>query len=160
MHGCQKVSYSALGNFLTSHGVNLAASQGPKTAGGLYNGATDTFGLPGLDSRQREPSFLTTAGATKMFDIFMQAASEIIANIGSMTAAPACAHNGVNPMMFDSTGCVSDAVSCLIGRPATPNDVLLCNLMLQEADTTNPADVKNKQQMAVASLLAAAHTCE
>src|SRR5262249_4406403 len=133
MHGCEKINYSALGNFLSARGVNIKSTTA-NSAGELYAKATDTFGIPAVDSRTREPSFLTTAGATKMFDIFMQAASEIIANIGSMTNAPACTHAGANPTMFDSTGttCNADAVSCLIGRPATPNDVLLCNLMLGE----------------------------
>src|SRR5262249_51322584 len=83
MHGCEKINYTALGNFLSARGVNLKSTTA-NSAGLLYAGATDTFGIPAFDSRTREPSFLTTAGATKMFDIFTQAASEIIANIGSM----------------------------------------------------------------------------
>jgi hypothetical protein len=161
MHGCQKVGYTALGTFLAGHGVNLALKSTPPSAGQLYAGATGAFGVPQPDTRTREPSFLTTSGATKMFDIFMQAALEIIPNIGTPALAPDCTVNGANSPMFDSSGaCVQDSVSCLIGRPATPDDLILCNLILAKADPTNPADVATKQQIAVATMLSAAHTCE
>ena len=160
MHGCQKVGYASLGTFLKGRGVNLALTATPPSAGMLYAAATDAFGVPAPDSRLREPSFLTTAGATKLFDIFMQAALEIIPNISDMTKAPACTVNGANSAMFDGGGCVEDSVTCLIGRPATPDDLILCNLILGKADPTNPADVAKKQQIAVASMLSAAHTCE
>ncbi len=163
MHGCQKVAYASLGTFLAGRGVNLAlvnSGSTPPSAGQLYAGATDAFGVPAPDSRLREPSFLTTAGATKLFDIFMQAALEIIPNISSPTKAPDCTVGGANSAMFDSTGCVQDSVTCLIGRPATPDDIILCNLILAKADPTNPADVATKQQIAVATMLSAAHTCE
>jgi len=164
MHGCQKVGYSAIGTFLTGHGVNLALtnkSPMPPSAGQLYAGATGAFGVPEPDSRTREPSFMTTSGATKMFDIFMQAALEIIPNISNPTLAPDCTVNGANSPMFDSDGsCDANSVSCLIGRPATPDDLILCNLILAKADPTNPADVATKQQIAVATMLSAAHTCE
>ncbi len=161
MHGCQKVGYTALGTFLTGHGVNLALTSKPPSAGQLYAGATGVFGIPQPDSRTREPSFLTTSGATKMFDIFMQAALEIIPNIGDPTKAPDCTVNGANTPMFDSDGsCDQSSVTCLIGRPATADDMILCNLILAQADPTNPADLATKQQIAVATMLSAAHTCE
>ena len=74
MHGCQKVAYASLGRFLTARGVNLALTSTPPSAGQLYAGAVAAFGVPAPDSRLREPSFLTTAGSTKLFDIFMEAA--------------------------------------------------------------------------------------
>jgi hypothetical protein len=160
-HGCQKVSYTALGNFLSARGVNLAKTSTPPSAGQLYAGAVDAMGMPKVDSRTREPSFLTTAAATKLFDIFVQAALEIIPNISDPTKAPACTLSGANSPMFDATGaCVENSITCLIGRPATPNDVILCNLLVSQADPTNPADVARKQQIAVATMLSAAHTCE
>jgi hypothetical protein len=163
LHGCQKVSYTAIGNFLSARGVTSvgSASAPANSAGQLYAAAATTFGIPTLDSRSREPSFLTTAGASKVFDIFVAAAPEIIANLGSATQAPACTVSGTNSPMFDSpTACDQNSVTCLLGRPATPNDMILCNLALSEADPNNPSDVTNKQVIAVATLLASAHLCE
>jgi hypothetical protein len=160
LHGCQKISYTALGNFLKARGVNIASTTN-NSAGQLYAQATTTLGIPTLDSRSREPSFLTTAGASKVFDIFVAAAPEIIANIGNPTLAPACTVTSMNSPMFDSSGaCVENSVSCLIGRPATANDMILCNLALSEADPNVPADVTRKQEIAIATMLAAAHLCE
>jgi hypothetical protein len=58
--------------------------------------------------------------------------------------------------MFDENDqCNEAAVTCLIGRPATPEHLAICNRIIEEADT-----VDDGKQLAVATLLAAAHTCE
>src|SRR6185295_14027938 len=47
LHSCTKVAYASLGTFLTSRGVNLAATSsgnGPKTAGELYKTGGDAMG--------------------------------------------------------------------------------------------------------------------
>ena len=48
-----------------------------------------------------------------------------------------------------------DGVSCLIGKPARPEHMALADDLVAQADT--PAE---GQKIAVAALLAAAHTCE
>jgi hypothetical protein len=161
LHSCQKVSYTALRNFLISRGVDANLVSTPDSAFELYNGAKDTFGVPPVDSRTNERSFHTTAEATKLFDIFLRAAPEIVANIGNGTVAPACVLNGASKPMFEADNtCVSESVSCLLGRPATKDDMTLCNSIVQKADPANTADVDNKKYIAVATLLAAGHTCE
>ena len=64
--------------------------------------------------------------------------------------------------MFDPIdgSCVEESVSCLIGYPATQEHLLLCDLVVDKADPTDPEDVQKKQHIAVASLLSAAHSCE
>lgn len=162
LHSCQKLAYTALAGFLSSRGVNLALKGTPDTAGELYTGAVDSFGVPKPDSRVGEKSFHTTAAATKLFDIFLQAAPEIIANIADSVKAPACTLNGANQPMFDpSTGaCVEDSVTCLLGRPATPEDMLLCDVVLSKAAPGDNNDLMIKQRIAVALILSAGHTCE
>jgi hypothetical protein len=161
LHGCQKVSYSALRNFLVSRGVDPALASTPDSAGELYNGAKDTFGVPPVDSRTNERSFHTTAEATKLFDIFLRAAPEIVANMNNSAAAPACVMNGTTkPMFADDNTCVMESVSCLLGRPAEKDDMTLCNAIVQKADPANTPDLTNKKYIAVATLLAAGHTCE
>jgi hypothetical protein len=161
LHSCQKVSYPSLQNLLVSRGVDINLLSNPDSAGELYKGAKDTFGVPPQDSRTNERSFHTTAEATKLFDIFLRAAPEIVANIGNPQAAPACTLNGTNKPMFEQNGtCVFESVSCLLGRPATKDDMTLCNALVANADPNNQNDVTNKRYIAVATLLAAGHTCE
>ena len=94
-------------------------------------------------------------------DIFIQAAPQIITNIGDPQKAPACTLNGKNLPMFAADGsCVEESVSCLIGLPATEDHMLLCNLLVDKADKKNLTDVAKKRNMAVATLLAASHTCQ
>jgi len=157
LHGCQKVSYSSIGRFLRDRGVNINSNTAG-SAGLLYRNAKDTLGVPAAEARAGESSFLTTAGATKLFDIFVQAAPEIVANIGDGAKAPACVLNGASKPMFDASGCVPESVSCILGRSAKAADVQLCNAILAEA--SGAADLTKKQNIAVATLLSAGNTCE
>jgi hypothetical protein len=157
LHGCTKIRYEALGTFLTSRGVNLAATGTPKTAGQLYNEGRDALGVAKFEAREAEAYFHTTSGATKLFDIFIQASAEVIANIENVDA---CKIEGVGFPMFDAEGaCVVQSLSCVMGRPAKDEDMILCTQLAQDHDGT-PADISRKQQLAVAAFLSAAHTCE
>ncbi len=162
LHSCTKITYAALGDFLMSRGVNLNATSSagaPKTAGELYKTGTDAMGVARFDAREGETYFHTTAGATKLFDIFVQAAPEIIANIQSVDA---CKVNGAAKPMFDATtgACVYESLSCIMGRPATDDDMTLCNLMLAQAAKGDPTDLTTKRNITVAAFLSAANTCE
>lgn len=156
LHSCSRIPYSSLGAFLTSRGVDLSATSpvgGVPTAGELYAGAGDSLGAPRYDVRQGEAYFYNVAAGTKLLDIFVQSAAEIIANIKVM---PAC---GGEPM-FDpvTSACVYSSLSCIMGRPATDDDLDLCNLMISQAK--DPVDLENTKQMTVAVFLSAAHSCE
>ncbi len=157
LHGCTKLRYDSLGTFLQSRGVNLAATGTPKTAGQLYNEGGDALGVAKFEARESEAFFHSTSGATKLFDIFIQASPEIIANIAS---AEACQLNGTGYPMFTEQGeCVRESLSCLMGRSAKEEDLILCN-QLAGSHNGSPADIARKQQLAVAAFLSAAHTCE
>jgi len=162
LHSCSKIPYSSLGAFLASRGVDLnktAANGKPPTAGELYMNGGDALGVARYDAREGETYFHTTAGATKLFDIFVQAAPEMIANIAS---APACQVNGGGFPMFSPVdgSCVEQSLTCIMGRPATSDDLILCNLMLNQANKADPADVDLKRVITVAAFLSAAHSCE
>jgi hypothetical protein len=159
LHSCSKLTYTALGDFLTSRGVNLNLAGGAvPSAGDLYKAAStkDALGLANFDARQGEAYYYTISSATKMFDIFVQAAPQVIANIQNM---PDCQINGIGNPMFDPvTGkCDFNALSCIMGRPAFDEDLTLCNLMISQA---TPAELPNRKNLAVAAFLAAAHTCQ
>jgi hypothetical protein len=164
MHSCTKVAYASLGNMLSGMGVASITAKTPAmgSAGFLYQNGGDALGVAKYDAREAETYFQTTASATKLFDIFITAAPEIIANIGTAAAAPLCTYNGVNKPMFDATTgeCVYESASCIMGRPATADDLALCNNVLAQVDPTVMNDLVIKQNIAVAMLLSAAHTCE
>jgi len=70
--------------------------------------------------------------------------------------AEQCQVDGAGPQVFDENNkCVEDAVTCLIGRPATADHVAICNSLVQQA-----SDVETGKKIAVATLLSAAHSCE
>jgi hypothetical protein len=86
-------------------------------------------------------------------DVFVQAAPEVIA---AMPNVKACQVKGVGTKMFDANGkCTLDGIGCLMGAPATSQHVALCNQAIADASTPEIG-----QKLAVAAILAAAHSCE
>lgn len=157
LHSCQKLQIQAVRNILSDLGVNLDAEGNPPTAGQLVSGGGTSLGAANYAARMGEDIVWTAAGAAKTFDIWVQAAPEIIA---AMPTAPLCQDNGVGPEMFneDTEGnvtCNEDAVSCIIGRPATEDHLAICNSLVASAST-----VDKGKNIAVAALLSAAHSCE
>ncbi len=156
MHSCQKIRVDTIGNILTSFGVDLtktAANGQPPTAGDLLSAGGPALGAANYPARVGEALIWTASGAAKQFDIFVQAAPDIIANLSTV---PACQVNGTGPQMFNADGtCNKDAFSCLIGKPATDEHVAICNDLVKSGSTSDKG-----QALAVATLLSAAHSCE
>lgn len=156
LHSCQKLQVRALRNTLAALGVNLDATANPDPAGELLAKGSDALGGANYASRTGEARTWTNSGATKIQDIFVMAAPEVIA---AMPNATHCQIEGVGVEMFidDESGstCNEDAVSCLIGRPATAEYLAICN-----AAVAGASDIDKGKEIAVASLLAGAHTCE
>ena len=153
LHSCQKLRVQTLRNVLTTFGVNLDATGTPETAGELLNKGADALGGANYSARVGEANTWTNSGATKLHDIFVQAAPEIIA---AMPTLEHCMLDGVGVAMFvDNNECNADALSCLIGRPATPEHVAVCNHAV-----TSATSIAKGKIIAVAAILSAAHTCE
>lgn len=154
MHSCPKVRYANLANVLTSVGVNIKSTT-QFSAGALYQAAASAEGTANYANRIRENISVTTSGASAMFDIFAAAAPEVEAKLQTL---PRCQQAGVAiPPLFDPTTnqCNIDAITCLIGVPATQSHVALCNKAVTDASSTDIG-----KGIAVAALLAAAYTCE
>jgi hypothetical protein len=148
LHGCVKMRYATLGNVLASRGVDLGA-QDPVSAGAIYTGAPQALAAPNYAARLRENIDIGLATTEKLFEIYIQAAPEIIANLPSR---PEC--EGV--ALFDAAGhCAPRGITCLIGQPATQAHVDICNQTIAQA-----ADPESGRRLAVAVLASAAHTCE
>lgn len=150
MHSCEKMKYATVGNVLKGLGVNMA-NTAATSAAVIYKNGTQAMGAPNYGARVAEAVELTTAGATKLFDIFVQAAPEIIAAMPNVAKK-----GGTAVQMFDASGkCSPDGVAFLQGAPATQAQIDLCNNILGSASTPTIG-----QTLAVATLLSAAHTCE
>jgi hypothetical protein len=153
VHGCVKVRYETLGNILRSVGVDTANATN-LSAGQLYRDGDFALGAPNYGNRIRENLDITTSGASREFDIFAAAADEVIAAVPTLAR---CTVNGTGAQIFDPTTnqCRADGISCLLGVPAQAAHLDFCNLTVSGAD-----DVATGKRIAVAALLAAAHTCE
>lgn len=153
LHSCQKIPYAALGNVLRSLGVDLDKQSDPPSAGQLYKSGGGALGVANYDARVGESITWSSAGAAKLFDIFVQAAPEVIANIES---APQCMVDGVSVPVFDENDkCNADALTCIMGRPASSTQVAVCSHLVQQG-----TDVTTGKNLAVATILAATHSCE
>lgn len=153
LHSCQKLQITAIRSLLTSLGVDLAKTGNPAPAGQLLQNGTGALGSANYAARVGETIVWSSAGAAKLFDIFVQAAPEIIAGI---EASAQCQLNGAGQKMFDDQNqCNKDAISCLIGRPATKDHVEICSNVVQSA-----SDADKGKNIAVATMLSAAFSCE
>ena len=151
MHSCSKVRYTTLGQVLTSVGVNIANTTA-LSAGDLYRTGASALGVASYSNRIRENIGITTSGASREFDIFAAAADEITAAVPNLAR---CQVGGVGPQLFSGATCTADGITCLIGTPAQPSHVQLCNLTI-----TGASDQTVGKRLAVAALMAAAYTCE
>jgi len=152
LHSCAKMRVATLGNLLASRGVNMGATA-ELSAGRMYKTSAIALGAANYAARTRENIELGVATASKIFDIYVQAAPELIAAI---PVRPECYRNGQPAQLFDSSNhCVESGFSCLIGTRATPQHLAVCNETIKRAN-----DPESGKQLAVALLAAAAHTCE
>lgn len=156
MHACGKISYDALGQMLQSRGVNLA-NTADGSAGLLYQTGRLTLGAPTYEARSAEAQRSTTGGLTRLYDILVAAAPELIANL---PAQAACKVDGVGARLFDDAGrCSADGISCLMGMPAGADVVSLCDDMLAQARTKNIAEPVARS-LAVAAMASSVFLCD
>jgi hypothetical protein len=151
MHGTQKIQYAMLGSFLTDLGVTMTAETKESaipTAGDLYVQGSSALGAPLYGSRTPEMIIPSTAALAKEYDVFMAAAAEIMTGIGSSTRCPSV-------VLISNGELTQDGISCLIGKPATADHVSLAQAIVAGA-----SDATTGQQIAIATLLAAAHISE
>jgi hypothetical protein len=161
MHGTQKIQYAMLGAYLKDLGVTIPApttttsttkggttSTAVPTAGELYANGASALGAPIYSARTPEMIIPSTSALAKEFDIFMAAAPTIIANIGSSTRCSGVA-------LITAGEFTADGLSCLMGKPSLPDHLALANQIVSSA-----TDPTTGQEIAVATLLAAAHISE
>jgi hypothetical protein len=150
VHSCPKVRYRTLGNVLQSFGVNATTNA---TADQLYVDGFNALGGPNYANRIRENLNITTASASREFDIFAGAAQTVIDGMPNLVR---CQISGQPTNMFDANNnCTAQGIQCLIGAPATAAHLDFCNITV-----TGASDLATGKRIAVAAILAAAYTCE
>ena len=147
LHSCGKITYAALGNLLTSRGVNVGSATA-NSAGLVYRNGMAALGTANYQGRVPEAPFYSTSAMSKQMDIFAQAAAEIAATGWN---PPGC--TGVK--MFSGADFTKEGISCIIGKPARDEHVALANQAIKQAETPEIG-----KQIAISALLSAAHTCE
>lgn len=154
VHSCSKVRYTTLGNVLRGLAVTIPTAQpaaGDVSAGALYFTGDNALGTANYANRIRENIGISTSGASREFDIFAAAADPIIAAFAAntITRCPGAT-------LFDAgDSCQVAGITCLIGAPATTRHLDYCNLTVASA-----SDKTVGKRLAVATMLAAAYTCE
>ena len=152
VHSCRKPRYGTLGRILRARGVDLDADDA-LAAGAMWRGADQALGAPNYEGRIGETTEMTVASSSRMFDIFVQAAPEIIA---ALPSRPECTVGGVGATLFDTAGrCDESGFTCLLGRPASEAHLTVCNDVVRRAPTPEQG-----RAIAVAALLSAVFTCE
>jgi len=152
LHACTKIPYASLGNILSSRGVNLANTQ-TGSAGQLYKTGGSALGVANYTGRVPEMLIGSTAALSKEFDIMVGSSIELQTGKPAMSGC-----NGVT--LFDGQGNFNkDALSCLMGKTASAAHLTVANDAIQQAQAKGLTQAQG-QQIAIASLLEAAHTCE
>jgi hypothetical protein len=155
LHSCSKVTYAALGNILKGRGVNLAGTQ-QASAAMLYKGGASALGVANYSGRVPEMILASTAALSKQFDIMVAASLELQPQVkaGTLTS-PACPTTKI----VDTSGFTKDGLTCLMGKPATADHVTIANDAVTTAVGKGLTQDQG-QQIAIAAILEAAHTCE
>lgn len=148
LHGAQKIQYATLGIILADLGVAVTSTTA-NSAGELYSSGQSPLGVAVYASRTPEMIIPSTSALAKEYDIFVAAATEILkSNLASSTRCP-----GVQ--LITNGQFTHDGLSCLLGKPAKPDHLTLANQLVSQAP-----DPVTGQELAIATLLAAAHTSE
>ena len=116
VHSCPKVRYRTFGTVLASVGVNVASATN-LSAGQLYRSGDNAMGAPNFANRIRENISITTSGASRTFDIFAAAATEIINNVPTLAR---CNVNGQPAALFNASNqCEPVVIEMATNRPVT-----------------------------------------
>lgn len=156
LHSCSKITYAAMGNILKGRGVNMNGT-GQNATATLYKGGASALGVANYSGRVPEMILPSTAALSKEFDIMVAASQEIQAAVKAGTLNPSAC---TGTQIVDTTGnFTKDGLTCLMGKPATPDHISIANDAVSEA-VSQGLTKDQGQQIAIAAILEAANTCE
>jgi hypothetical protein len=147
LHACGKMTIASLGNLIRSRGLSGGNPNGSQSAQQIFDSSGPALGAANYNGRVPEAPFASTSAMAKMFDIYTMGAYR---PASADWEAPACPGTKV---IGDDGKFTADGISCLIGKPATPEYIAIAN----DAIAKNPED---GAKIAIAAMLSAAHTCQ
>ncbi|HNK46166.1 MAG TPA: hypothetical protein PKL17_15375 [Pseudomonadota bacterium] len=158
MHVCGKIMYQALGTILTTRGINIA-NPAADSAGVLYQGGANIMGVANYPARVAEADRNSTGGLTRMFDMMLAVAEELIPTattdrIGTGTACP-----GATLFNADNT-CNADGFACLLGSPLTTVQLTECSNGVKRIASLTSNDIMRAKRMTVATIASSAYLCD
>lgn len=151
LHACGKLSYASIGKFLVSRGVDPAAG----SAATLFNGGRSALGVANYQARIAEAAFPSTAAYARLFDIYVAAAPQIYDNLQNSTACP-----GVAAVDAETGRLTRDAISCLVGVPATDAHVAAANLLVDQFAGDYEGREREAIELGIAALLTSHQLCQ
>lgn len=158
MHVCGKITYATLGRILTARGIatgNTAAD----SAGLLFTTGANIMGVANYPARVAEMDRNSTGGLTRIFDMFLAAAEELVPatgtdRIGTGTACPGAT-------LFDaSNNCNADGFACLLGAPLTATQLSECSAGVKRIAALTSNDFVRAKRMAVATIASSNFLCD
>jgi len=173
VHGCSKLSYDSMGQFLTSRGIDLA-STADGSAGSIYSEKAQALGAPDFSKNEPESLQLSTGGAAKLFDVFLQGSAEIVANMSARADCMDPDNTGGSvanqARLFNDSACAANQVgcclesgfTCLLGQPVTEDHLAYCDRIVATTlgNTGMSVDPQLGKQVAVAAMLSGSYICE
>jgi len=160
MHVCGKITYDTLGRILTTRGIATGIASPPAdSAARLYQTGANIMGVANYPARVAEADRNSTGGLTRLFDMFLAVADELLPSaaidrLGSGTACP-------GTTLFDaSNNCNADGFACLLGVPVSTVQLAECSASVKRIASLTSNDILRAKRMAVATIASSNFLCD
>jgi len=147
LHACGKLTLASMSEMITSRALSGSNPGGTQSAQQIFAASGPALGAANYPGRVPEAPFASTSAMAKMFDIYTMGSYNVASTTWNAPACPGTKVIGADGKFTE------DGISCLMGKPATPEHVAIAN----DAIAKNPTD---GAKIAIAAILSAAHTCQ
>lgn len=158
MHVCGKIMYDVLGTILTTRGVNTANATAD-SAGVLYRSGSNIMGVANYPARVAEADRNSTGGVTRMFDMFLAVADEMVTTTNPNGSITGTGCPGTALFLADNS-CNADGFACLLGAPLTSVQLMECTNAVKRIASLTSNDFIRAKRMTVATIASSAYLCD
>jgi hypothetical protein len=158
MHVCGKISYASLGRILATRGI-ATANVTADSAGLLYQSGANIMGVANYPARVAEADRNSTGGLTRLFDMFLAVAEELLPAVGGDKLGSGTACPGTTLFNADNT-CSADGFACLLGSPLSAVQLSECSNAVKRIASLTANDMLRAKRMTVATIASSAYLCD
>ena len=158
MHVCGKIQYATLGRILAARGITTGAGVAD-SAGTLYTGGSNIMGVANYPARVAEADRNSTGGLTRMFDMLLAVAEELLPAAGGDRIGTGTACPGTTLYNADNT-CNADGFACLIGVPLSAVQLMECSNAVKRIAMLSGNDMLRAKRMTIATIASSAYLCD